>query len=549
MDFATIFTFLFLGSVFCDIRNGFLNRKGKGKKTRLSLYVFIAFIFFSLFMSAYDRNKESPEKIPAEFILTSLPVALIILVRRKIKNRKTAIKSPAKIEKQKNPAESNSRTIVSQTDFSNGGEFHLHSDLEGLLWFADGEYQNIDLKENRQTIRRNGMTFYFYDYMKEEPSLIFTKMPIVIPDDIRDIPRPQYFPRYSELIPEQKGVYAELLKNPYNTDIDIGYVFILYYGLERHLLYGNWQKAVDVIKKLRKVHKNDSFQAYSAYALIYTAFYRNIPELAEELIKNLDSLAPYSRLFFSFLFDIPFSAKSIINMCTTFGFKNKNYIKKFPELFEKTLAEKIREKTGKDYVKIAEHISMSEVEELEQHKIPAFANLSLRLTTITIPYLYENEKLRLFFYNLLADTHETVKAISTGKARQEPKMIEEKSAEKEDTRLDDFISELKRQMKAEKLSEKNLAHNKMSDGILNFTYKEIQIGRIYFGKRSSKMQLSKTTLKKEHNVLMPYFDVKWLSNEPFEKYLSSIGIWIEEMKTIDYMKSEEEKELKELGLK
>ena len=118
-----------------------------------------------------------------------------------------------------------------------------------------------------------------------------------------------------------------------------------------------------------------------------------------------------------------------------------------------------------------------------------------------------------------------------------------------DTRFDDFISELKRQMRAENLSEKNLAHNKMSDGMLNFTYKEIQIGRIYFGKRSSKMQLTKTTLKKEHNVLMPYSDVKWLSNEPFEKYLSSIGIWIEEMKTIDYMKSEEEKELKELGLK
>ena len=103
---------------------------------------------------------------------------------------------------------------------------------------------------------------------EEEPSLIYTNQKINPTQRIEDIATPPYYPTYSGLTPEQKWVYLNLLANPYNPAIDIGFVFILYYGLERHLLLGNFEKAIDVLLKLRDVHTNKSFQSYSANAII-----------------------------------------------------------------------------------------------------------------------------------------------------------------------------------------------------------------------------------------------------------------------------------------
>jgi len=89
--------------------------------------------------------------------------------------------------------------------------------------------------------------------------LIYTKLPLAQIDNIEDVERPPYYPNYSQLTPQQKGVYWKLLSNPYDSKFDIGFVFILYYGLERHLLNGNYEKAFRLILKLRDIHTNKSF--------------------------------------------------------------------------------------------------------------------------------------------------------------------------------------------------------------------------------------------------------------------------------------------------
>jgi hypothetical protein len=53
--------------------------------------------------------------------------------------------------------------------------------------------------------------------------------------------------------------------------VDIGYVFIFYYGLERHLISGNYSEAIDTILTLRKTHNHPSFLSYSANALVISA--------------------------------------------------------------------------------------------------------------------------------------------------------------------------------------------------------------------------------------------------------------------------------------
>jgi len=54
--------------------------------------------------------------------------------------------------------------------------------------------------------------------------------------NINNIPRPDYYPTYAGLNPEQRWIYLNWLQNP-SESINIGYVFLYYYGLERQLLF------------------------------------------------------------------------------------------------------------------------------------------------------------------------------------------------------------------------------------------------------------------------------------------------------------------------
>jgi hypothetical protein len=109
----------------------------------------------------------------------------------------------------------------------------------------------------------------------DEPSLIYTKEAIIPPQDESLVPGPYYFQKYKDLSPEQRWICLWFLANPYNTPVDIGYVFILYYGLEQHLLQGNFDTAFNVILKLRDVHSNKVFQKYSSNALILSSLLKN----------------------------------------------------------------------------------------------------------------------------------------------------------------------------------------------------------------------------------------------------------------------------------
>jgi hypothetical protein len=103
----------------------------------------------------------------------------------------------------------------------------------------------------------------------DEPSAIYTNLPIII-NNSKPVEKPGYYPSYRELDPIQKGNYLNWLTNPYN-EIDIGYVFVFYYGLERHLLLGDFESAFETIIKLRNAHKNKSFLAYSLNAIILSS--------------------------------------------------------------------------------------------------------------------------------------------------------------------------------------------------------------------------------------------------------------------------------------
>jgi hypothetical protein len=96
-------------------------------------------------------------------------------------------------------------------------------------------------------------------------------------------------------------------------------VFILYYGLERHLLSGDFERSFGVILKLRDVHANRSFQRYSANALILSSILHKKGEFVLEFINSLDKEHEFNFLDNLFLmcyysFDIPILPKDIMRI-------------------------------------------------------------------------------------------------------------------------------------------------------------------------------------------------------------------------------------------
>lgn len=291
----------------------------------------------------------------------------------------------------------------------------IHEDLKGLIWFGDGPLQNYT-NENiaKNTFEVYGIKLIFRMSGDEEPSLIYTKQHIVIPNDITLVERPPYCPTYSGLTPEQKGVYIKLLQNPYNPDIDIGFVFILYYGLERHLLCGDFEKAYKVILKLRDVHSNKSFQSYSANALVLISMFHQRGEIALDFIKSIDKDYEFSfsdNLFLLcyYSFNIPLTAKDVMRMARTFEFTNLNYLKRYPELFQETLENEIINKTKDKTIQIAKYLNRTDIAKLSTQEIPIFANTSIRDKSFPVPLLSENFKVKKELNIFLKKTHELVK--------------------------------------------------------------------------------------------------------------------------------------------
>jgi hypothetical protein len=308
---------------------------------------------------------------------------------------------------------------VSKTDNNSVIQFHpsfkLHDDLNGLVWIGDGPYKNYSSDAaKKNTFELDGIRLVISFMHQDEPSLIFTKQKIEIPENEQSIERPPYFPSYSDLTPEQRWIYLKLLSNPYDNTIDIGFVFILYYGLERHLLSADYINAFKVILKLRDVHTNKSFQSYSANALVLTSMLHKKGELALEFINSLDKaheLVFSDNLFLIcyYSFNLPLVAKDIMRMAKTFEFTNNNYIKKNPELFEESLKDIMIERFGKDNIMINDYITKSELNKIKTQDVPIFANMSIIEKTYPVPMLNENFKLKKEMNILLETAHEVTK--------------------------------------------------------------------------------------------------------------------------------------------
>ena len=294
-------------------------------------------------------------------------------------------------------------------------DLFMHPDIEELIWIADGIRKNYVSDKKQNIYEFNGIKIIFSGFNQEEPSLIFTKLPLAEVQNIYNVERPPYYPTYSQLTPEQKTVYWKLLSNPYDSKIDIGFVFILYYGLERHLLNGDYEKAFRVILKLRDIHENKSFQQYSGSALILTCLFRQRADLAAEFMKSIDKehelkISDNLFIFCKYSLEIPLTADDIIRLAKSFEFNNTNYIKHYTEMFKSTLLDNLKSRYKSDTLLIGKFINETEFKKVRKQNLAIFANVSIIDKSIEVPMIIENFKFKKAIYDLLESTHSQVKA-------------------------------------------------------------------------------------------------------------------------------------------
>lgn len=143
----------------------------------------------------------------------------------------------------------------------------VNNDVKDLLIFSDrrmrpwvpGWTTVLGAKEQKDNI---------------DPSTIFVQASIKSVDDHKNLEKLPYNPAYVNISPQQRFAYLKWLQDV-REPIQIGYVFMFYYGLERGLPYEDYEKYFSMIKFLREFHKNKSFLNYSRKSLIYSSIVYN----------------------------------------------------------------------------------------------------------------------------------------------------------------------------------------------------------------------------------------------------------------------------------
>lgn len=294
------------------------------------------------------------------------------------------------------------------THYSNKfDEFSVSQDIKDLLWFSDGKFKNYN--PTKQTIKIGN--FGEIVFVQKEPSAISLSKNITKVIDVFKVERMGYFPSYDGMTPEQRYVYWTYLQNPYDKRYDVGYAFVLYYGLERYMTFPEkFEEAFNVVLKLRDVFSNNSFQLYSSTALILLCVAYNRIDLLEKFAKSVDK--EYERkinaelwLFVLNALDKNINARDIIDYYRDFGFTNNNYIKNYSEIFVNELNAIIVKKYPNGlYI----HNFINNPLELKKQQIHIFCNNSLE-QKLTMPLILSNENFVNEIYSLFYETHNAVK--------------------------------------------------------------------------------------------------------------------------------------------
>ncbi len=242
-----------------------------------------------------------------------------------------------------------------------------------------------------------------------EPSLIWTQLSIKKNNSLET--EKMYYPDFYSLTPKQRYQYLNWLRD-ITEETNLSYVFLYYYGLERHLLIGNYDLAVDEIVKLIKYHDKGTFKSYAIVSLIAATIYRKRNDILDKAPYILDEISNTS-LFLRALIGKSLDATMVLKLTNKSGFKNKRYIQKFPELFKKILQNEI----GKYIEENGSILEQIDIQNIPKEEEVLFANTSIpsEARSTNSPQILEDKNFQSIIYKLLEKTHLRVKDLKSKK--------------------------------------------------------------------------------------------------------------------------------------
>lgn len=222
---------------------------------------------------------------------------------------------------------------------------NIPTEVAELMWFFDGPMKNLDAET-------------------EEPSGISFRLPV---KKASAPTRMGYWPSYHKMSPTERYSYLNWLTNV-DQPIDIGYVFVFFYGLERMIATPKHDAAVKMIHRLKEHHnESGSFSSYSDEALAYAALLYHDPTPLQYIRGTNTSMLILSKA----TFDHRLTADEIMSSSRGFGWDNTRYIKNEHELFEHNLLVCLQNLYKQDYYPIPNQLD--QVPRTQLH----LANLSI----------------------------------------------------------------------------------------------------------------------------------------------------------------------------
>jgi hypothetical protein len=331
------------------------------------------------------------------------PLAIIFLIYKVYKSGKKNNSFESSLQSNETP---NQVAITHNLNKDLVAQFNIPEPTRSLLWVTNedtSKIQNpgtieININLSEQTINeKNGQNYY------GEPSLIWTRLPIEPNDGLET--EKMYYPSYSHLYPRNRFQYLRWLTD-ITKETNLSYVFLYYYGLERHLLVGNYDMAVDEILKLINVHDQGSFKGYAINALILASGYRKRPDIISKVPFIFDDPTPLA-LYIQRMANVPLNASQIIKLSNRVGFTNKRYIWKYPEEFKQDL-QNLLNKYQTDHGDILQNVDTSK---LPNDGWAMMANTSLpdNIQSIKFPSIQDDQQFKVTLKQLLQEAHLKVK--------------------------------------------------------------------------------------------------------------------------------------------
>lgn len=276
---------------------------------------------------------------------------------------------------------STAKPVVHEGNLVAGNKsYNINPKILPLLYFTDGQLKNIDSEVG-------------------EPSAISINFPVAE----GQFQKLSYYPSYSELTPEQRDGFLSWLSTDLSNIPDIGFAFLLLYCLERHILHDEYlEESLKIISKLQSQINNGSFDYYSSTSIGYIFFIHKRLDLLNYVDLNKCDIK------LQILLSHRLSADQLISLATEVDFRNRYYIKEYPELFKKALIESLRREFGSEYFEY----ELSNIQKLKKEPY-MFSNYSLRKGNnrpdLLMPDPLSDRKLCHDIYAELQKAHDQVK--------------------------------------------------------------------------------------------------------------------------------------------